>query len=546
MITISLRTYSSHIKSLLHFNYPYYSESGDGLFDDILGFCWTRSGSAKLAASESPADLILSGTPKFGYRCLHTESNSDYIHCTLSSSLTLTQIEASMWVRVTASGTGNILLLKNGSNVVLMLTLSSDLKLSASSTSPTFSLASSETLALNSWVHIRLQVSTSGVRLSVNNSAGASQSFSAASLPAFNTLQLGGIHGEIDEFVLRDSFTTTLPTEPENAVCNVNSIGGFGTGKLGNVTITASRLINSSAKAALSSGMSSLTLTGRNAGSFGDFAAGDEVMLVDMASGAYEFRTLSAVSGNTLHVATPFTIIGSALQVIQIPNFNTLTINSGITITPKSWDGNSGGIVAFRCKGSCTVNGSIITSGFGRPRTDSLQMTHSKLIDSFITNTGGGIFITCGGTFTAGSAARLGAAWSGSGTGGAIEIMYSGYGGGAGYGGGGGSYHFHYSSVGAAGKIGWGGGGGAPIDQIKNNGGQAGFDGGKGTVLNGGIGGTNIILIAKTLKADSAAISTGGGGGEGGSRSGYVIESQASTGGGGGTGFCYIACERMA
>ena len=579
MITISLRSYSSHIKSLLHFNYPYYAEAGDGLGDEIDAFTWTRSGSAKLCGSEIPADLIISGTPKFGYRCLHTESNSDFITGTSSASLSLSELECSLWIRLTATGTGNILQLKSGSSVILTLSVNASNQITVASSALEVNYSVNQAISLNAWTHIRMQVSASTVSIFINGAASGSVSTNKSAIPAFNTITLGGLHGEIDEFVLRDAFTSGLPTEPEKAVCNVSDLGGFGSGKLGDVTLNAACVMNTSAKAALSSGKTQISASYARAGKFGSFAAGNEVMLLNMETGEYECRTISETSGSALKVSEAFTMFNNGtqiFQVIQIPHFNSLIVNAGITISPNAWDGYSGGIIAFRVKGNCTINGNIITSGKGRPRTDLLQITHSKLIDQFITNTGGGIFIACGGTFTAPSTARLGAAWDGSAKAGVGGVKTNGTNGGAGYGGGGAGDNEECSTGGSGGVGGGGGGGnftwrsagdagslaictgGQSIDiqaarhpggtQGKTSGGNSerfnatggGGAGGYGAASTSndlpGIAGTNIILITKTLKVDAAAVSTGGGGGH--------MEQHTATGGGG-TGFCYIACERM-
>ena len=190
------------------------------------------------------------------------------------------------------------------------------------------------------------------------------------------------------------------------------------------------------------------------------------------------------------------------------------------------------------------------------------------------------MFITCGGTFTAGSSARLGASWSGAGKAGAPAKNSKGGDGGAGYGGAGGS-DTDSGYLGGNGGVGGGGGG---SDGAPGSGTTYGYDAGKPSGTTGGsflvhndsnsgttrIGGTqgrtsggsgvrgggggaggngsnidskitasgaSLILIAKTLKADTAAISTGGAGG--------LQENNGCQYGGGGTGFCYIACERM-
>ena len=147
--------------------------------------------------------------------------------------------------------------------------------------------------------------------------------------------------------------------------------------------------------------------------------------------GLYAFSKIASIDGNnvvleddiTTENGFDFTLNSDLLstyyvQAITVPHFKTFTINSGTTVTPLSWNTTTGGgIVAFRCKGDCTINGSIITHGKGAVRYDYCQMENSKLIDRFLCAQGGGIFITCGGTFTTSENARLGATWSGEGDG---------------------------------------------------------------------------------------------------------------------------------
>ncbi len=588
MIPISRRSHSSHILSLLHFNYPYFAEPGDGLTDEIGTFTWARSGNVKLVGSESPADAIIAGTPKFGYRCLHSDSSSDCIIGTRSTALTMTQFEVSFWIRPTLSSTGNIMLFNNSTTGVLTLIINAERKLSLTSSSLGINFATTTSLALNTWSYVRIQVSTSTASITINNAneSAATLPDSATSL-TFNKIQLGGFSGQLDEFILRDTFSSGLPTEPEKAVCNALELGGFGIGASGNVTLTANCIMNSVATFTATKGNNSTgyycTLQGT--GRFGDFSAGQEVMIINPRTGEYTFRFIESYGSGRIRFRSdiPTSLTEENTQIIQVGHFNSLTVNAGVTISPLTWNGFGGGIVAFRCKGDCTINGSIITSGKGRPRTDMLQITHSKLIDNFITNTGGGIFITCGGTFTAGSSARLGATWSGEGKGGSYVLKSKGNPGGAGYGGAGGS---DTDNPGRGGNGGVGGGGGGGNGFISKDAGVGGNTGGSGTNQydgdspggtqgisiggnspshnwssgGGGAGGNsggslsnglsntpekpyckgvssgaNVIIIAKTLKLDAAAISTGGEGGN------CNFEGT----GGGGTGFCYIACERM-
>ena len=538
---MSLRFHDTHIKSLLHFNYPYFGESGDGLADDIGAFSWARSGNARLAGSQSPADLILASTPKFGYRCLHTESNSDYITGS-GNTLTLSQVEASFWLRPTSSAAGNVLLLKNGDTVILSLVLDASGKLNLSSSSLGLNFSSSESLSLNIWHYVRVQVSTSTANISINNSAGTSSAVNASSLPGFNKIQLGGLHGQIDEFVLRDILTSGLPAEPVKGSISLNSLGGFGSGSLGNVTIASNCVMCSYGLMSGETNGSAYAVNNITAGKFGSFKAGDEVMIHEQGYHSYCFRTITNISGNYFTFDSPIQMDVSA--VIQVPHFNTLTINAGVTVSPVNAPIPSHGIVAFRCKGDCTINGSIITSGKGQARmspsweatTDAKAMHHAKIPDVFVCGSGGGVFIACGGTLTASSTARIGASWSGANLGGAANGGLN-AGGGAGCGGG-----SSKGSTGQAGHVGYGGYSagtqslGAPAGRNSYIPLESVSTSGTSDTNNHPYSGASIFIITKRLRADEAAISTGG--------ENAPVNSNPEVQGAG-SGYCYIAAKEL-
>ena len=73
------------IKSLLHFDYPYFNEPNDGLGDEVSGEVWTRVGNTKLAGNEIPYDV--QGTPKFGYRCAYFPDTTSAIQGTNASGI---------------------------------------------------------------------------------------------------------------------------------------------------------------------------------------------------------------------------------------------------------------------------------------------------------------------------------------------------------------------------------------------------------------------------------------------------------------------------
>ena len=58
------RKFRGNLKSLLHFDYPYYLEPGDGCRDEIGLMTWTRQGGTKFVGTEIPNDAVVVGTPK--------------------------------------------------------------------------------------------------------------------------------------------------------------------------------------------------------------------------------------------------------------------------------------------------------------------------------------------------------------------------------------------------------------------------------------------------------------------------------------------------
>ena len=579
---MAYRKFNSHIKSIVHFDFPYFHEPDDGLSDDLGLLTLARAGGAKLVGSESPADAIVSNTPRFGYRCLQTDGNNSYVQGTGTFTLAPSgNYEFSLWVRPTASTAGNFLQLLNGSTVLFSASLNSSLQVACSASTLALNLTSSQTIPLNTWTLLRFQFAQGKFTLKIGTAESYAEGLNSTSLNV-TSLRIGGITGQIDEFIFRDNFTDSIPTQPMQARLNISELGGYGTGSLGNVAISSNCVLSSCAyfSAKVSGGsFNKFTLSGLTAGKFGTFKAGDEVMILNPQDGSYEFRTITDFTNNTVTLSSAPSVVISygSTMLVQVPHFNSLTVNSGSVITPpQRTSSTAGGITAFRVKGNCTINGSVITHGYGMPRTDTIQMTHSKLIDNFLCGSGGGIFIACGGTFTAGSSARLGATWNGSSKGGAPVSRGKGGDGGAGYGGAGGS-DVDSNALGGYGGVGGGGGGsdqnssgsltGYNAGQSHGTGGDFNFHGenvtsrfggsqgvniggagvqdggggagGNGTNDSGGSkgAGANIILLAKTLRVDEAALSTGGQGG--------ASENSGHQSGGGGTGFCYIACEVM-
>ena len=103
------------------------------------------------------------------------------------------------------------------------------------------------------------------------------------------------------------------------------------------------------------------------------FAASEEVLIIQMrgsGDGTYEFGTIADKSGNTVTLAKPlghgYTVGGdSRAQVFRVPHYRDVTVPSGKTLTCHSWNGNTGGVVAFRASGRVQIDGELAVTGLG-------------------------------------------------------------------------------------------------------------------------------------------------------------------------------------
>ena len=138
-------------------------------------------------------------------------------------------------------------------------------------------------------------------------------------------------------------------------------------------------------------GATSITVTGAAALTSGTkaLAPGDLVLVIQMqgatlktsiddstwgqvttigSAGLYEFAEVTDVTTNTLKLscalAHTYTTAG-VTQVVRVPQYDTLTINAGASITAPAWNGSVGGIVAVHAKTSVSLGGSIDVTGLG-------------------------------------------------------------------------------------------------------------------------------------------------------------------------------------
>ncbi|MBQ3396802.1 MAG: hypothetical protein IJG55_10845 [Synergistaceae bacterium] len=568
----SRRKYSMHIKSLVHFDFPYFNEAYDGCRDEISGNIFTRAGNVEFAGREKPCDEIISGVPKFGYRCLYSQSNSDYISAVNTGQFDIksgVDYELECFVRLSSSSSGNIITFMNGSAKILTLSLTQDNMINLNSSGINMlNLSGSSIFALNTWYHVKVRLGGEKVQIILNGNIIAEKEYSHGDLTV-SEIRIGGFSGFIDEFIMRDSVTPdVVPEEPYQGTLDINLAGGFGTGALGDVTLTSKTNFNSHAAVSSVNGKV-ITLLSQNGGIFTSYSAGTEIMIHVSKSktsdesdlGRYAFRTVTGSDQRGIitidrEVTEEFNLETCALnyevQIITVPHYKSLTIKaSSAGIRTNAYANGHGGIIAMRVlnnlhiEGQVTSNGGsgIIVTGLGQesPR-DNVNICNAELIDRFIFRDSGGIFIACGGTLSSNEHGRIGSQWagdSGPGTWDKVNGVIIENNGGSGYGGAArrsliavSNLPANYDGSDDDGSVGYGG---------SNSSGKAGSPGHNGSPKRGsssealrGRPGASVIIIARKLSLNEKTISTGGQNG-----------TFQSVGGGGGTGFAYIACEEM-
>ncbi len=349
------------------------------------------------------------------------------------------------------------------------------------------------------------------------------------------------------------------------------NMGGFvknaapGNGADGSVAISSSKNCQTTAIAGgrtqadcIATGISTTSSSGQanvTVSSITGFAAGDEVLLIQITgtgAGNYEFKRVSSASGSTLtmvsNLANTYTNDGSSKpQAVRVPNYTDVTISGSSTLNVSAWGGTTGGVLAFRAKGTLTIgSGSLIdvnALGFSGGAQKTGGAGGAEVATTPFTNNFG----------SAGSAGTAGASGSGSGGGGGGAggaggpgpgDQRSGWGAGGTPGGGGGG---GYGAAGSAGTAGTSANGGDTCNSCGDNNapgaagsaGSAGSSGGAAslsTMFLGGGGGSGgasgmVIALYNTLISNAGTIDNFSGAGGSGGKGGAGGTSAAEAGG---------------
>ncbi|MEO6950740.1 MAG: Ig-like domain-containing protein [Polyangia bacterium] len=162
------------------------------------------------------------------------------------------------------------------------------------------------------------------------------------------------------------------------------------TGQDGDKTVANGEVVNlyRALAADAAAGATSLTVTDATG-----YAAGDMVLVVGVqgatidtsdsaaygtvsalgAAGANELWLLASVTGNVLGLDTSCGLTGLANayplashpQVVRVPQYKTLTVPIGVTLTGKPWDGATGGFIAAHVQTTADIEGIVDASGLG-------------------------------------------------------------------------------------------------------------------------------------------------------------------------------------
>lgn len=282
------------------------------------------------------------------------------------------------------------------------------------------------------------------------------------------------------------------------------------------------------------------TLTATNA----SFAAG-QVILIHQTQGTnagqWERNTIQGYTAGTITLGTA--LIGTyttGAQVIVLPQYTNVTVNSGITWSAKAWNGTVGGILAFLASGTVTVTGTISAGllgpggGFSSNNQGFRGNTTSGGQGEGTTGAGGTVNTTANGTGAGGgnsvNASGGGGGHSASGTVGNATSGTPGAGGGTSgsadlttltFGGAGGTGAGTVSASGGAGGYGGGivfvSGVTVTIDPttgfIKANGSDGQVSGGAVSAGGGGAGGSILIKAQTATFGTSRLLAQGGNGG---------------------------------
>ena len=127
----------------------------------------------------------------------------------------------------------------------------------------------------------------------------------------------------------------------------------YGNGTSGNLIIASTQVVNSYYKVSAVRG-NQITYVGSYIPMIGDL-----LLIMQMDNGTWQFDTVTAI-GNPLTVSNIYrhfdTTIGAPIQIITIPQYSSLQIASGGTLTAQGWNDSTGGVLSFVVRDSFMIS----------------------------------------------------------------------------------------------------------------------------------------------------------------------------------------------
>ncbi|MDX2283675.1 MAG: T9SS type A sorting domain-containing protein [Bacteroidia bacterium] len=185
-------------------------------------------------------------------------------------------------------------------------------------------------------------------------------------------------------------------------------------GRSGSLTVSSARVVvNTSTALAQDAGAGALTLQVASAAALHGtvpMTEGECLLVIQMqgasiltandtsfgqissynGAGYYEFVRLKSISGNEISLKEAihrnFSASGKT-QVIRVPQYESLTVASGASLTAQAWDGSTGGVLALLAE-SVTIEagGTVTTSGLGF-RGGTVKNSYGWSVTAYRSNT---------------------------------------------------------------------------------------------------------------------------------------------------------------
>lgn len=137
---------------------------------------------------------------------------------------------------------------------------------------------------------------------------------------------------------------------------------GFGSGIDGDLVIS-SNTTDAPIDATCTGTINTNSLSANNA----SFAQGQLILIQQTygsGAGNWELNRIQSYSGGVITTQLPLsnTYVAGA-QVLVVKEYRSATVQAGVTLTAKAWNGSVGGIITWACSGKTTIAGTIDCAG---------------------------------------------------------------------------------------------------------------------------------------------------------------------------------------